>query len=80
MPSTEIIDELRSRLDNIGVGVIDSRQLAYRALTVLRVKPVTIEVVDDTEVACRELIAGNDDFCLAEDERKYANELEYFTY
>ncbi len=68
MVEADRLTELRSQVDWIRVGVIDSRRLAYRVLTVLGVSPVTVHDVDELDDACRELVAANPDLCLIEND------------
>lgn len=58
--------ELCTQLGATRVGVIDSRRLAYRVLTVLRVDPTTLDDVNELDDRCRELIAANPELCLIE--------------
>jgi hypothetical protein len=62
------IAELETQLSRIDVGVIDSRQMAYRVLSVLRVEPSVLADVDEIDSACKELVRQNFDQCLIEDD------------
>ena len=68
MVSLERTTELETQLGQIGVGVINSRLMAYRVLSVLRVEPLMSADVDELDFACKKLVRQNIDQCLLEED------------
>jgi len=68
MANSEMLAELKEQLYRADVGVINSRMMAYRVMSVLDVELLVLADVDELDSTCKELVRQNIDQCLVEDD------------